>query len=117
MHHYAHIIRTESFFVPPPSLPDDVRERLRAQSRALFGNLDRLEVAAAIAASPDGVVNATDLQWELRIANNRVRAQLVGLADLGFLQPVSTEARKRYYLRIDSPFWSTCLDLYGQWSQ
>lgn len=116
MFHYAHIGQTEYVFVPPSSLPDETREDLRARSRGLFGNLDRLEVAAAIAAS-DGVVNATDLQWELRIANNRVRAQLVALADLGFLQPVSIEARKRHYLRLESPFWGMCLDLYGQWSQ
>jgi hypothetical protein len=117
MHHYAHINQTDSIFLPSSTLPDDARARLRARSRALFGNLDRLEVAAAIAASSDGVVNATDLQWELKIANNRVRAQLVGLADLGFLQATSTEARKRYYVRLKSPFWSVCLDLYGQWSQ
>ena len=117
MFHYAQIGQTEYVFIPPSSLSDETREYLRARSRGLFGNLDRLEVAAAIAASPDGVVNATDLQWELRIANNRVRAQLVAFVDLGFLQPVSTEARKRYYVRLESPFWATCLELYGQWSQ
>jgi hypothetical protein len=117
MHQYAHINQTDSIYMPSAALPEEVREQIRARSRALFGNLDRLEVAAAIAASDDGVVNATDLQWELRIANNRVRAQLVGLADLGFLQQVSTEARKRYYVRLKSPFWSMCLELYGQWSR
>jgi Fe2+ or Zn2+ uptake regulation protein len=116
MLHYAQIIQTESKFLPPTSLPTETRERLRAHSRALFGNLDRLEVAAAIAAS-DGMVNATDLQWQLRIANNRVRTQLVVLAELGLLQHVEMETRKRHYLRIESAFWPTCLDLYGQWSQ
>jgi hypothetical protein len=117
MHKDAHILRTESVFVPTPALPEDARARIRARSRALFGNLDRLEVMAAIAASVDGVVNATDLQWQLQIANNRVRAQLVALTELGLLQQVPTEARKRYYVRIDSPFWPTCLDLYAQWSR
>jgi hypothetical protein len=116
MLHYAQIIQTESIFLPPTSLPANTRKRLRAHSRALFGNLDRLEVAAAIAAS-DGTVNATDLQWQLRIANNRVRAQLVVLAELGLLQHVDLETRKRHYVRLESPLWSTCLDLYRQWSQ
>jgi hypothetical protein len=102
-------------FRSPAALPVETRARVRARSKSLFGNLDRLEVAAAVAASPDGLVNATDLQWELKIANNRIRAQLVTLADLELLQAPPPDTRKRYYMRIESPFWETCLSLYEQW--
>jgi hypothetical protein len=99
----------------PERLSPQVRERIRRRSKLMFGNLDRLDVAVAIALS-DGVVNATDLSWSLRIANNRVRAQLIALTDLGFLQPDETaSSRKRQYLRLDNPFWETCLRLYREW--
>jgi predicted ArsR family transcriptional regulator len=92
------------------------RERIRTRSKVLFGSGDRLEVALAIATSPDGVVNATDLSWELHIANNRVRAQLVALTELGLLTPGPADDRKKWYVRRPSSFWQTCVDLHEAWS-
>jgi hypothetical protein len=106
----------DSIFTLPAILSDETRMRVRARSKILFGNRDRLEVIAAIAASPEGIVNATDLQGDLRIANNRIRAQLVVLADLGLLRPAPSGAGgKRHYVRIESPLWTTCLSLYEWW--
>jgi hypothetical protein len=100
----------------PEHLDPQVRERVRQRSKAMFGNLDRLDVAVAVALSDDGLVNATDLSWSLRIANNRVRAQLVTLADLGLLQPAPLDGSgKRHYLRIENPFWQTCIELCREW--
>lgn len=91
-------------------------EKLRQRSKAMFGSSDRLPVALAIAAAQDGAVNATDLSWELQLANNRVRAQLVAMADLGLLQPVPPDSGgKRWYVRLDSQFWDVCVDLYEGW--
>jgi predicted ArsR family transcriptional regulator len=104
----------------PPGMAKDVsssaRERMRTRSKLLFGNGDRLEVALAVATSTDGVVNATDLSWELRIANNRVRAQLLALTQLGLLEPGPPDDRKRWYVRRPSSFWQTCVDLHEAWS-
>jgi hypothetical protein len=107
----------DSVFIAPAALPEDVRQRVRMRSKGLFGNLDRLEVAAAIAASSDRLVNATDLQWDLKIATNRIRAQLVALRDLGLLRGPMPDARKRYYMRVESPFWECCLSLYNDWAR
>jgi hypothetical protein len=107
---------TDRSVVPPESLDPHVRERIRQRSKAMFGNLDRLDVAVAIALSEDGLVNATDLSWDLRIANNRVRAQLLALTELGLLRPEPGDrAGKRHYLRLENPFWQTCLNLYRDW--
>jgi len=105
-------------FTHPARLSPELREQIRQRSKQIFGNLDRLDVAVAVALSEDGVVNATDLSWSLQIANNRVRAQLLALTELGFLQPdEGGDSRKRQYLRLDDPFWETCLDLYRRWSE
>jgi hypothetical protein len=101
----------------PERLDPQVRERIRQRSKAMFGNLDRLDVAVAVALSDDGLVNATDLSWDLRIANNRVRAQLLALTELGLLQPApSSSSTKRHYVRLTNPFWQTCLELYREWA-
>jgi predicted ArsR family transcriptional regulator len=91
-----------------------VAEHRRQMSKTLFGNMDRLLVAVAIARS-DGAVNATDLSIELGVFNNRVRNQLVVLAEAGLLQAMPTADRKRWYLRRPSPFWDACLDLDADW--
>jgi len=99
-------------------LHPEIRERLRRRSKVLFGNLDRLEVAVAIAASPDGAVNATDLSAETGLLNVRVRAQLIALEQVGLLVAMPRAGElKRWYLRLDSPFWQTCLDLTEEWSR
>lgn len=103
-------MEAQSGKTPPVS-----RQGLRDRSKLLFGNRDRLEVANAIARSEDGAVNATDLSWELRIANNRVRSQLLALRDLGFLDEAAPQAGKRWYVRRESPFWEFCEQLYDEW--
>jgi len=117
MTHHPRAMATDRSVTHPERLDARVRERIRRRSKAMFGNLDRLEVAVAIALSEDGLVNATDLSWELRIANNRVRAQLLALAELGLLRPSPGDtAGKRHYLRLENPLWQTCLDLYRDWT-
>jgi len=91
------------------------RERLREKSKCLLGNRDRLEVAVAIARSPDPAVNATDLSADLDMANTRVRAQLIVFLEAGLLIDAPPQDLKRWYLRRDSPFWEACLDLFDDW--
>jgi hypothetical protein len=100
----------------PRRLPPQIRERSRQRSKNLFGNRDRLEVAVAIALSPDGVVNATDLAIELALPNTRVRSQLIALREAGLL--IDTPAQswgKRWYVRREHPFWQTCVELFDEW--
>lgn len=99
------------------SLSSPERERLRDNSKRLFGNRDRLEVAAAIAGSVDPAVNATDLSADLGMVNSRVRAQLIVLSQVRLLDevPYTTDLSKRWYLRRDSPFWDACVDLLNHW--
>jgi hypothetical protein len=85
-------------------------------SKRLFGNFDFLAVAVAIASSEDGIVNATDLSWELQVANPRVRSQLVALAEVGLLATEPPSGGKRWYVRQDSSFWKTCLELNERWN-
>lgn len=115
MTHHARAMPNERSALHPERLDQPTRERIRQRSKAMFGNLDRLDVAVAIALSEDGLVNATDLSWELRIANNRVRAQLLALTELGLLRPGPGAGGKRHYLRLANPFWQTCLELYREW--
>lgn len=84
-------------------------------SKLLLGNLDRLEVGVAIALSPDGLVNATDLQAELGLAQSRVRSQLVTMTNAGLLVALPRAGFKRWYERQESTFWRSCLDLYEEW--
>ncbi|HET9676821.1 MAG TPA: hypothetical protein VFP21_04885 [Solirubrobacterales bacterium] len=103
----------------PPSLKalsTRQRNRLRKNSKLFFGNQDRLEVLVAIALSPDGLVNATDLQWEIEIVQSRVRNQLVTLARVGLLTKFPQPGGKAWYKRIDSPLWDAALALYEDWT-
>jgi hypothetical protein len=88
---------------------------VREKSKALFGNRDRAEVAQAIAQSPDGIVNATDLSLELGMLNSRVRTQLLALVEAELLDPGLQEAGKRWYVRRESSFWTTLSDLIDAW--
>lgn len=96
----------------PETASSEPREALRLFSKIVFGNRDRLEVAAAIARSRDGFVNATDLQDELGIAQSRIRNQLVAFSEAGLLSAFPSSDLKRWYQRLDSSFWQACLDLY-----
>lgn len=101
----------------PAELDDATRERVRQKSKVLFGSSDRLLVAIAIALAPDGVVNATDLQWDLKLAANRVRTQLLALAELGLLvEGPSGENGRRMFVRVSNPFWDVCVERYSSWT-
>lgn len=89
---------------------------LREQSKVFFGNKNRLEVLAAIAESEDGVVNATDLHWDLHLSHSRVRSQLVALTKFGLLTEGPDDEKKRWYVRQESPFWDLCLDWVKRWT-
>lgn len=68
----------------------------------------------AIARSPDGLVNATDLQWEIGIVQSRVRSQLISLTRAGLLS-ASQVGGKRWYKRQASPIWDVALALFSDW--
>jgi DNA-binding IclR family transcriptional regulator len=74
-----------------------------------------VEVLVAIALSADGLVNATDLQEEIGLAQSRVRAQLVTLAAAGLLATYPATGGKRWYQRNDSILWGASLALYEEW--
>ncbi len=94
-----------------------IRDRLREQSKALFGNRDRLEVAAAVARSDLDAVNATDLAEVLGgLPNNRIRAQLVALAHADLLAVMPRDGSGRvWYVRKPASFWSACIELEEHW--
>ena len=98
----------------PLSTPEQ-RARLRRLSKMLLGNMDRLEVGVAVARSEDGLVNATDLQEDLGIAQSRVRNQLVAFAEAELLTALPRSAGKQWYQRREARFWEVCLLLYGDW--
>jgi len=92
---------------------------LRLLSKLLFGNLDRLDVILAVGDSPDGLICAADLEHELGLANNRVRAQLKTLADAGFVDalPRGRGDRIQWYQRRSSALWTLCADLRNERSR
>lgn len=101
----------------PSELSAQARKAVRRRSKKMFGSSDRLEVAVAIALKRDGVANATELQWELQLAANRVRTQLLALAELGLLaEGPPGENGKRMFMRVNDPFWDLCLEKYSAWS-
>jgi hypothetical protein len=93
------------------------RERWRECSKSLFGNLDRLEVAVAVAQNADRMVNATDLVSVLPgWPNNRIRAQLRALAAAGLLDALPRDSSGRvWYRRNPALFWEACLELESRW--
>lgn len=100
----------------PASLDSETRDHLRARSKVLLGNKDRLDVAVTVALAEDKAVNATDLAAELQLVNSRVRTQLLAFAEAGLLiETPAVEGLKRWYMRKDSPFWRGCVDLYLEW--
>lgn len=92
-------------------------EEMRRRSKALFGNRDRLAVIAGVSQT-DQAVCAADLEKRLGLANNRVRAQLLALAEAGLLiaMPKTPTERTQWYQRVSSPVWEMCDALYEDWS-
>jgi DNA-binding transcriptional regulator YhcF (GntR family) len=89
--------------VPDSPVPHDAH--VRRASKLLFGNADRLPVAAEIARPGRTVVSASELAKELQIAPNRVWQQLRTFAEVGLLQELPRIGSTVDYLRCESPFW------------
>jgi DNA-binding transcriptional ArsR family regulator len=90
---------------------DEQRRHLRRMSKLLFGNADRLEVAAALADPERHVVSASELAFDLKIAPSRVWTQLRTFAEAGLLEAMPRTGNTVYYIRRDSPFWTLALTL------
>jgi hypothetical protein len=95
-----------------------VTDRMRELSKRVLGSMDRLEVALAVAGKADGLVDAMELSKQLDLANNRVRTQLLVFVDGGFLAALPHRmGQKRYYERLDHPYWSTLVETARRWSR
>lgn len=94
------------------------RAKLRERSKKVFGNADRIEVAAAIARSSSGFVNGQELHEELGISPPRVRTQLLALCDGGLLRTIPRAGLKQYYERVDDddPFWTLVEQVAAKWA-
>jgi DNA-binding MarR family transcriptional regulator len=86
-------------------------ETLR-MSRQLFGNQDRLVVAAAVAGAEPGTIYAHSLAEQLGMTDNRVGPQLGNLEAAGLLVrlPKVGGERRVYFERVDSTFWNLCAE-------
>lgn len=95
----------------------DLRSAVTAEaqrvSKLLFGNQDRLLVAAAIAEAEPGALYGQALAEAAHMSENRVGAQLPHFADAGLLVrlPKVGADRRVYYERRESAFWSLCTEL------
>jgi hypothetical protein len=100
-----------------PAIGGDMSQ-VRTRSKHVFGNMDRLVVAAAIARREDGLVDATDLSEELGVAVNRVRAQLLAFTEAGLLMASPENlGRRRTFIRRPSAFWDLCTAVVGEWAE
>ena len=88
----------------------DRSELMEERSRQLFGQTHRLAVMIAIAQSPDGRVNPTDLSFELRIAQSAFQAPLRDLVAAGLVTRV-VEHGRNFYVREKSKVWDWILEL------
>jgi hypothetical protein len=105
------------FFPRLKDLPPEVLVAIRAHSKRMFGNRDRLEVAVAITRVELGKVNATDLNREVDIAVNRVRSQLLVLESMHLLAETGGGEGGRRMFEVqnrDDPFWSFALNEFEQ---
>lgn len=96
---------------------EDGTHRLRTLSKLLFGNADRLEVAAAIARAEPGGLFSRALAEDLDLPDNRVQKQLKQFeaADLLVALPAVGGERRVYCERKDSFFWAAADRLEKQW--
>jgi hypothetical protein len=96
----------------------DGSDRVRGQSKLLFGNVDRVEVAAVVARAERGGIYSRALAVELGWPDNRVQKQLKQFAEAGLLTalPQLGGERRVYYERADSSFWGACEQLLSEWS-
>jgi hypothetical protein len=90
-----------------------VFEEVQRTSKLLFGNQDRLVVAAGVADAEPGSIFGQGLAESIGIADSRVGAQLSVLEDARLLVrlPKVGSERRVYFERRDSSFWELCLSL------
>lgn len=89
---------------------------VRARSKLVFGNADRLQVAAAVARASSGVVHAQEISTLLGISPPRVRSQLLALSAAGLLRQLPRHGMTVDYERVDDPFWDAASALEEHWS-
>jgi DNA-binding MarR family transcriptional regulator len=82
-------------------------------SKALFGNQDRLVVAAAVAEAEPGELFAQRIGEMLGLPDNRVGPQLARLEAAGLLTRVPRvgSERRQHFERRESAFWELCVAL------
>ena len=93
------------------------RHRLRARSKQVFGNADRLEVVAAVAQSRSGVVHAQELADSLGISPPRVRTQLLALTEAGLMRLLPREGLTQNYERVKDPYWEAMSSIVDAWQR
>ena len=96
-------------------MSDRVATELRALSRAAFGQTYRLEVMLAVADSPDGIVNLTDLAHELNQPTSNIQAPLRCLVDLGLISAAPQgDSKRKHYIRNPSAAWQWACEMRDQ---
>src|SRR5688572_11431918 len=82
-------------------------------SKLVFGNQDRLIVAAAVADAEPGSIFARSLAQSIGIPDNRISLQLRQLADADLLValPKVGGGNRIYFERRNSAFWELCVQL------
>jgi hypothetical protein len=95
--------------------PRETGRRLRGRSKQLFGNADRLQVAAAVARTSSGVVHAQELSNRLGISPPRVRTQLLAFVAADLMIALPREGNIQSYERVDDEFWDMAAGLVDRW--
>jgi len=82
--------------------------RLAEVSQGLWGNQDRLPVAAAVGETDPADLYAQKLAALVGIPENRISLQLRMFVNLGLLVrlPKAGGERRVYYQRTNQPFWN-----------
>lgn len=89
--------------------------RLRALSRAAFGQTYRLEIMLAVADVDDGLVTLTDLARTLDLSTSNVQLALKSLVATGLVSELPKgDNRRKYLLRNPSPAWDWARQLRDQ---
>jgi DNA-binding MarR family transcriptional regulator len=85
-------------------------------SKLVFGNQDRLVVAAAVAEAEPGALFGRDLAEQIGITDNRVGPHLRALEEAALLVrlPKVGSERRVYFERCDSAFWTLCTQFFGE---
>lgn len=89
----------------------------RRLSKALFGNVYRLEIAAAVGSAKTEIVTAKDLATDLGVPPNLVGKQLKDFVTAGVMAdvPKVEGQRSRYFRRLDNPYWNLAAQLLASW--